>query len=335
MRRNIRLALLVLILVTCAAAAQSRDPDRDLEYAERSGQPTYRSTVSEVRVTFFATDENNRPVETITKSDFAIVDNDVVIRNFRSLAHAQEAALDVVVLLDLSESVAPRFRAAMNDLVLVVAREQSTPDDNISVVSFAGIKPALLCSSNCRSSESQERLASLKSGGATPLFDAVTFAAELISQHRSIPGRVEARRAMILLSDGNDTISLHTASDALEAAKEAGTLIYSIDLGSMNHGSMDHGTSSGQAKGLSGSVFLRQLSEATGGRYFSSSSLFSQPGGAAVFNAMLDDLRASYVVTYDLPSHEVGFHSLRLLPTHKLNLTFHSRNGYNYEPSGY
>jgi hypothetical protein len=36
-----------------------------------------------------------------------------------------------------------------------------------------------------------------------------------------------------------------------------------------------------------------------------------------------------------VPSHQVGFHSLRLFPTHKLNLTFHSRNGYNYEPGGY
>ena len=88
-----------------------------------------------------------------------------------------------------------------------------------------------------------------------------------------------------------------------------------------------------------GSIFLRQVAEATGGRYFSSSSgsslRFAQPVGAGtVLNAVLDDLRASYVVSYDLPSHQAGFHSLRLLPTHNLNLTFHSRDGYNYEPSG-
>lgn len=326
MRRSFQFALLVLTSLACSAAAQNGDPERDLECAERSGQPTYRSTVSEVRVTFFATDENNRPVETITKSDFAIVDNDIVIRNFRSLMRAEETALDVVVLMDLSESVAPRFRAAMNALVQVVAREQSIADDNVSVVSFAGIKPALLCSSHCGSSEALEKLASLKSGGATPLFDALTFAAELISHHRSAPGRPLARRVLILLSDGNDTISLQTAGDAVEAAREAGALIYSVDLAA----------SSGHPTSQPGSVFLRRLSEATGGRYFSSlSSLSSQPEGSTLFNAMLDDLRASYVVTYDLPSHEVGFHSLRLFPTRKLNLTFHSRNSYNYEPSGY
>ena len=55
-------------------------------------------------------------------------------------------------------------------------------------------------------------------------------------------------------------------------------------------------------------------------------------GAASLLNAVLEDLRASYVVTYDLPSHQAGFHALRLLPTHNLNLTFHSRSGYNYEP---
>jgi hypothetical protein len=83
-------------------------------------------------------------------------------------------------------------------------------------------------------------------------------------------------------------------------------------------------------------TFLRQVSEATGGRYFSFSPRSSQPDGAAtVLNAVLEDLRASYVVSYDLPSHQAGFHSLRLLPTHNLNLKFHSRNGYYYEPSGH
>jgi len=75
-------------------------------------------------------------------------------------------------------------------------------------------------------------------------------------------------------------------------------------------------------------MFLRQLSDASGGRYF-----FLHDGATAVLNAVLEDLRASYVVIYDLPSHQTGFHSLRLLPTHNLNLTFHSRNGYYYDPS--
>ncbi|MGD0791211.1 MAG: VWA domain-containing protein [Terriglobales bacterium] len=295
------------------------------EASDDSGVPTYRSTVSEVRVTFFATDESNHPVATLTTSDFAVVDNERVVRNFRSFMHTDETSLDVVALVDLSESVAPRFRVAMSDVLQLVAREQSIPDDNIAVLSFGGafggalggIHPAILCSSGCRDSDSVSRLLAVKSSGTTPLFDALIFGADFISHHR----RAGVRPVLILFSDGNDTISLHSSREALEAVLDGGVLIYSVDMG----------TSENQT---SGSTFLRQVSDATGGRYFS--PRFSQKDGAAtVLNAVLEDLRASYVVTYALPSHQVGSHSLRLLPTHNLNLMFHSRNSYYYEPSGH
>jgi VWFA-related protein len=293
---------------------------------DSSGPPTYRSTVSEVRVTFFATDENNHPLGTLTKSDFAVVDNERVVRNFRSFTHSDETSLDVVVLVDLSASVAPRFRVVMSDVLQLVAREQSIPDDNLSVLSFGGalggtsggtfggLRPAILCSSGCRASDSASKLLAVKSGGTTPLFDALIFAADFISHHR----RAGVRPVMILFSDGDDTISLHSPREALQAVLNEGALIYSVDMGK------------GQT---SGSMFLRRVSEATGGRYFSLRSS-QQDGAATVLNAVLEDLRASYVVTYDLPSYQAGFHSLRLLPTHNLNLAFHSRNGYEYEPSG-
>jgi len=74
-------------------------------------QTTYHTSTSEVRVTFFATDENNRLVDQIHDDDFAVVDGDRVIRDFRSLTRSNETKLDVVLLVDASESVAPRFHA--------------------------------------------------------------------------------------------------------------------------------------------------------------------------------------------------------------------------------
>jgi VWFA-related protein len=317
-----RSVLLALLVLAYSSAAEVSAEDTN----DSSRPPTYRSTVSEVRVTFFATDENNHPLGTLTKSDFAVVDNERVVRNFRSFTHSDETSLDVVVLVDLSASVAPRFRVVMSDVLQLVAREQSIPDDNLSVLSFGealggtsggtfgGLRPAILCSSGCRASDSASKLLAVKSGGTTPLFDALIFAADFISHHR----RAGVRPVMILFSDGDDTISLHSPREALQAVLNEGALIYSVDMGK------------GQT---SGSMFLRRVSEATGGRYFSLRSS-QQDGAATVLNAVLEDLRASYVVTYDLPSYQAGFHSLRLLPTHNLNLAFHSRNGYDYEPSG-
>ena len=180
------LSVLTYVFPCTAAADDTNDP---------SGPPTYRSTVSEVRVTFFATDENNHPLETLTKSDFAVVDNERVVRNFRSFTRSDETSLDVVVLVDLSESVAPRVRVAIRDVLQLVAREQSVPDDNLAVLSFGevfggtsggtlgGLRPAILCSSGCRASDAASKLLALKSGGTTPLFDALVFAADFISHH--------------------------------------------------------------------------------------------------------------------------------------------------------
>lgn len=170
------------------------------------------------------------------------------------------------------------------------------------------------------------KFSTTKSGESTPLFDALIFGADLVSQHRRDRVHDGVRPVLILFSDGYDTISQHSAREALQAVQHAGARVYCVDMGEMATGELENLNSGG---GL-----LRRLSGATGGRYFSLSTRFSQPDAAEVLNAVLEDLRASYLVTYDLPTHEAGFHSLRILPTHNLNLAFHSRNGYEYEPSG-
>lgn len=373
-RSHLRLMLLALLVFSCLSSAQgqnnrqgndslrnelarggaAKEDEANCDAAGLSrdqpcGLPRYSSTVSEVRVTFFATEQNNRPVETLSKDDFAVVDNEQVIRNFRSFTHSQETALEVVVLVDMSESVAPRLRSAISNVLQLVALDQSIPSDNTAVLSFGGmvdarpartreggkektsgdLTPAILCSGGCGGSDSIARLQAVKSGGMTPLYDALIFAADFLSNHRLATGQDNLRPVIILFSDGNDTISLHSAGEALRAMQDAGALIYSVDLSSSN---LSSANLSGSVR-PSGGAFLQWVSEATGGRYFSP-RFFVNGNVASLLSAVLEDLRASYVVTYDLPSHRAGFHDVRLLPTHNLNLTFHSRNGYNYEASG-
>ncbi len=343
--------LLVLSSVfSCPAAVQVPDENRN-----DSQQPLYRSTVSEVRVTFFATDENNRAVETVTPSDFAVVDSEQVIRKFRSFMHSDETSLEVVALVDRSESTAPRFQIAVSDVKQLVDGERSMGNDDLSIMWFGGMQAALLCSNGCRDSDVAGDLLALPADSTTPLFDALIFATDFIEQHR----RAGVRPIVVLFSDGNDNISIHSGREAMESLRAAGALVYSVDMGAPDNDASNETT----GNETTGSGLLRQLSEGTGGRYFGAAptfarrpssgqsslrrSLFRQSlsgqsflseavasDGSSLMNAALNDLRASYVVTYDLPSHEVGFHSLRLLPTHNLNFTFHSRNGYNYEPGG-
>src|SRR5271165_2716965 len=85
--------------------------------AQESSIPNYRSTASEVRLVFFATDENNHTVEDLQKDDFAVVDDERVIRDFRSFTRSALTKLDVIVLIDSSDSVLPHFRLEIADVL--------------------------------------------------------------------------------------------------------------------------------------------------------------------------------------------------------------------------
>jgi len=272
---------------------------------------TYRASVSEVRVTFFATDQNNRPVENMREDDFAIVDNEMVVRNFRSLVRSDQTELDLAVVVDASESVAPRFQEALNEVLQLFAQRQLASDENVSLVMFGGVQPAVICSRNCRSPGAGQRLLEMKAAGATPLFDALVRGANLIANRQT----AGIRPVLLLFSDGNDTISRTSAREALEAIIAIDALLYTVDLNKPEQTS-------------NGSAVLQRMAAATGGRFFS-----RREGAVNVLQTALDDLRASYVVTYPLPSQAIGFHSLRIFPRHNLNLRFHCRNGYYYEPT--
>ncbi len=290
-------ALLLIVLPFVDLAGQTDQPSPVL---------TYRSVSSEVRIMFFPTDARNRALATVTENDFVVIDGDMVVRHFRSLLRTDENVLDVVILIDASESVAKDFSAVINEVLELISQRPIAEDGDLSVIAFSGLQLAVICIGDCRTPAAKQRILSLKPAGATPLFDALLYAANLISQ-RSLPG---VRPVLILFSDGDDTISKASGEDALQAVIDSGALIYGVDVSSVD--------SSG------GSAALRRMAEASGGRTFSASE------GTGVLQGALADLRNSYVVTYQPPTSVVGFHSLRILPKYDPNLRFHCRSGYYY-----
>jgi VWFA-related protein len=270
---------------------------------------TYRTKATEVRLSFSATDQNNHGVATLQASDFAVVDNDVIVRNFQSFTRSDGTKLEIAILFDTSESVAPRLRQEMADLVQLVSETAGVPDENLSIVSFDGSKPALLCAADCRASHAVDRIPTTPAKGLTPLFDTIVFAEDFLS-HR---GDAQSSRILIVLSDGVDTVSRNSLHDAIDGAMAGDVQMDCIDLDKPSYESSQ------------GAAVLRNLSSASGGRYF------PPPDGARrAMNVILDGFQASYTVTYKLPNNASGFHDVRILPTHNLNLQFRSRSGYYY-----
>lgn len=289
--------LAVLLLLGSGLAAAPADPP-DL---------TYRTHAHEVRLAFSVTDQNNHGVATLQPGDFAVVDTDFIVRNFQSFTHSDSTKLEIAILADGSQSMAPQFRQEVSDLVDLVAQTAGIPEKNLSTFSFSGSQPKLLCAGDCRTSRAAEQLPPPGNGDLTPLFDSVVYASDFLSQHADR----DAQKILIVLSDGQDTVSRNSLKDATDHALQLSVQIYCVDFS--------------RAASSQGSAVLYHLAATTGGRSFAGLDAASR-----AINLILEDFKASYVVTYKLPSSRSGFHSLRILPTHNSNLKFRSRSGYYF-----
>jgi hypothetical protein len=179
--------------------------------------------------------------------------------------------------------------------------------DRVSILAFGGTHPQLICARNCDTQYAQAKLNALRAVGAPPLYDALFQATELLKQSRDS----EARPAMILFSDGLDTISMHSATDVVQAAQDLQSAIYSVNSRSVK---------SGPDKG---DAVLDYLSASTGGLSFGPGQNLRQ-----LLLAVVEDLHSGYVLTYDLPDQSAGQHSVRILPTSDPRLQFRSRRAY-------
>ncbi len=290
--------LIATVMSHNLVSAQSNAP-------HESSDPTYHHSVSEVRLVFFTTDERNHPVRDLQKNDFAVVDDDAVIRDFRSFTRADLINLDVMVLMDTSESVLPRLPQEVAEVQRLISQWPWRSGDKVSVLSFSGMQTRLICSEDCRSSFSADRIDSSSEGGATPLFDALKKTADLLHA-RAQP---DVWRVIILFSDGDDTISVTSLKEALGAVRDSEVQVYAVD--------------NGVAEPSNGSAILQEIANDSGGRYLQLSD-----GAVNVFNSVIDDLHSARVVTYALPLAATDFHSIRILPTHNLKLQFRCRSGY-------
>jgi VWFA-related protein len=295
---------LLAVVLFCAGLSEgvATDPERD------PADYTYRTNTTEVRLNFSAMDQNNHGVATLQASDFAIVDKDVIVRNYQSFTRSDWTKLEIGILVDGSESVAPHFRQEMADILDLVSQTAGVPDENLSMFSFDGSRPALLCAADCRSSHTAERLPVTHAHGLTPLFDTIVVASDFLAHH----GDPQAEKILIVFSDGVDTVSRTSLRDAIDSSLRNDVQLDCIDLNRA-------------AQWSQGAGVLHELASATGGRYF-----FPPDGAIHALDVILEGLRASYTVSYRLPSHALGFHTVRILPAHNLNLQFRSRSGYYF-----
>lgn len=182
--------------------------------------PQFTSSVNQVEIYASVVDEAGQPVEGLTAADF-VVTEDGTAQQITVFAEG-DFPLSVAVALDASFSMAgERIAVAKSAARLFLG--QLRPDDQAMLMAIVGEADVLSPLSTDRAAQF-EAINGLSVWGTTSLHDAVIDA---IRELQPAAGR----RALVLLSDGDDRYSDATADDVRAAAKESDVLIYPVALG--------------------------------------------------------------------------------------------------------
>jgi len=276
---------------------------------------TITKTVNEVNVVFTVTDKHGRYVKNLAKADFSVLDDSKPADQIRSFHNETELPLQVGLLVDASNSVRDRFKFEQEAAIEFLNQTIRPRYDRAFVVGF-DVTPEVTQDFTDNTEALSRGVRDLKPGGGTAMYDALYFASrdKLLKAQQNGP----VRRAIILLSDGDDNMSHVTREEAIEMALRADVIVYTI---STNISGGKHG----------GDKVLERIADATGGRAFFP---FQLNDVANAFVVIQDELRSQYALSYkpsDLRA-DGRYHTIEILAQNHKGLRVRSRHGY-YAPT--
>jgi Ca-activated chloride channel family protein len=240
---------------------------------------TIKKRVDEVNVLFIATDRRGKFVRNLSQNDFAILDDHKPPQSIVNFRRETDLPLELGLLVDTSGSVRGRFDFEQEAATSFLEHTLRPHFDKAFVMGFNG-RGQITQDFTDNVTLLQTGVQRLHAGGGTALYDAIYRACKdrLLKEKSDRP----IRRAIIVVSDGEDNQSEYSRSQAIEMAQRAEVLIYAISTD-------DSGLI------LRGDKTLQQLADATGGRAFFP---FKMKDIKNSFAAIEDELRSQYVVSY-------------------------------------
>ena len=197
---------LVPVLVAQKAAPPQKVPAG--QTAGESDDPTrIILDVTRVNILFTVTDKKGRFVTDLTKADFDVVENKKP-QTIQQFTAESDLPLRLAVLVDTSNSIREQFRFEQQAAIRFIQSVLRPREDRIMLVSFDSAAE-LVSDLTDDMKKLEEGVKSMRPGGGTAFYDAIYFAAKeklMMDQPRD-----KFRRAMIVISDGQDTESRHVA----------------------------------------------------------------------------------------------------------------------------
>ena len=290
-----RLRWAILAIVGWAGVSHAQEPVTTLRLATRV-----------VSVSAVVLDSRGLPLRDLPKEDFALK-QDGKPQEIRYFSEDSDLPLTLSLLVDTSGSEKAYLQEEVLDSEVFFKAMMRRPTDRSALYQFdvearkvQGLTPSVQTLINSLNFLTIPRGATMDATrGGTKLYDAVVAAA-LASE-----GRDRGRRALVLLTDGEDVGSRATLDQAIAAAQRADVVVYAVLIGAP-----EPSRSHASAPMSRGSDVLRNISSATGGRLF---TLANEMNLKDAFELIEEDLRLQYQIGYTPPESKAGsYHKIEL-----------------------
>ena len=282
--------------------AQTNEPGQEPTF-------TFKTGVNLVDLVFTVTDKRGRFITGLKRSDFGLLDDGRPPASVVSFTQQTNLPLRIGIMLDTSSSIRTRFKFEQ-DSALDFFLQVLHPGDRAFVEGF-DITTDLTQDYTNNIDALNQGIRKLRPGGGTALFDSLYHTCQ--QQMLSLKEDTPVRKAIILVSDGDDNYSRALESDAIKMCQRAETIVYSIS------------TDTSPTRGK-GSDVLQTISDATGGRTFFPEKLEDVALG---FKDIEEELRSQYSLEYT-PSDFKQDGSFRTIYLQSTNPKYHvrARTGY-------
>jgi Ca-activated chloride channel homolog len=269
--------------------------------------------VSRVNMLYTVSDKKGRFVTDLTKEDFEVFESKKP-QTIIEFAAESDLPLRLAILVDTSNSVRDRFHFQQEAATAFIDGTVRPEHDKAMIVSF-DTATELVADLTDNIGELEKAVEHLRPGGGTSLYDAIFFACrDKLMEDQPL---YKFRRAMVILSDGEDNQSRYTRDQALEMAQKADVNVYTI---STNITRIE----------TDGDKVLRYFADETGGQSFFP---FKASDLSQSFENIANELRHQYNIFYRPEPLKVDgiYHPVEIRVTGHKELSVRARKGY-YAP---
>ena len=277
--------------------------------AEKSDSAPIVAEVTRVNMLFTVTDKRGRFVTDLGKNDFQVFESKKP-QQIMEFTSETDLPLRLAILIDTSNSIRDRFRfqqEAATNFINSVMRAQ----DKATLVSF-DTAAQVVTDLTSSTQELEKGITELRPGGGTALYDAIYLACkEKLMRDQPL---YKFRRAMVILSDGEDNESRYSRDQALEMAQRADTVIYTIST-NITHIETD------------GDKVMRYFADQTGGVPFFP---FQAKDLNQSFENIANELRHQYNLFYrpEPLKNDGQYHPVQIRVKGRKDLIVRARKGY-------